>query len=267
METLFKYDDYKIYLRDRIDENQGFRGYQAQLATAAGCQRSFFSQVLRGDMNLSRDHGAELCQFWGLSLEESDYFLALIDLARAGSRALKQMTQTKLAKFKEEALNLSRKFEKKEITDAEARSTYYSSWYWSAIHILVAIPQYNSATAIAERLELPIDLVKNTLIELESFGLVKRSGNTWAVGNRDLHLGEASPLNEMNHTNWRSRAILNVQKKDKDSLHYTSVIAVSTKDSKRIHEILVESIVKSREIVLPSPEEELFCLTCSFFEV
>src|SRR5436309_16129314 len=94
---LFTYTSYKAYLIDRIEQNKDLRGYQSQLARAAGCQRSFLSQVLNGKFDLSREHAAELSRFWGLDPLETEYFIGLVDLARAGSGHLRKLTETKLA--------------------------------------------------------------------------------------------------------------------------------------------------------------------------
>src|SRR5438270_8428695 len=134
------------------------------------------------------------------------------------------------------------------------------------MHILVSIPEYQTAAAISDRLDLPIELVKYALTQLEFMGLVERNENRWRVGKRDIHLPENSVMNELNHTHWRLRALADVQKRSKDSVHYTSIFAVSRADALRIREMVMELVMKSRQVVLPSPEEELFCMTCDFFE-
>jgi hypothetical protein len=48
-------------------------------------------------------------------------------------------------------------------------------------------------------------------------------------------------------------------------LHYTAVHALSIKDVERVKEIMIGAIRQSREVVKPSPEEELICVACDVF--
>lgn len=265
--AVFDFTDYKSYLKARIEESRGFRGYQSQLAKAAGCQRSFLSQVLNGPMDLSREHAAELTRFFGFTSTEAEYFVGLVDYARAGSKQLKEMTRERLAKLRETAQNLSARVKVTEIADAELRSLYYSSWYWSAIHVMVAVPRFQTPQAIADRLGLPLDLVKTALVRLEEAGLVERTGNHWRIGKRDIHLHEGSALTEVNHTNWRQRALINAQLRPKDALHYTSVFTMSRDDAAKLRDLFLNTIVQAREAIGPSPSEELYCYTSDFFRV
>ena len=57
---IFVFEDYREYLKTKIEENKLIRGYQSKLATAAGCQRSILSQTVKGKMDLSRDQAAGL---------------------------------------------------------------------------------------------------------------------------------------------------------------------------------------------------------------
>ena len=93
------------------------------------------------------------------------------------------------------------------------------------------------------------------------------AGKTWHATERDLHLPKSSDLNTINHANWRQHAISKIQIGDDDSLHYTAVHALSKRDIVRIKETILAAIKDSREIVKPSPEEELVCVICDVFKV
>ncbi|MCB0385442.1 MAG: hypothetical protein KDD43_08620, partial [Bdellovibrionales bacterium] len=86
--SIFKYLDYKEYLKKTIDKKTKVYGYRAKLAEAASCQRSFLSQVLHSSPHLTLEHGIGLCRYWQFSPMERYYFLALIQPARAGNDEL-----------------------------------------------------------------------------------------------------------------------------------------------------------------------------------
>jgi len=265
--SVFEFIDYKKFIQVQIKSNATSRGYQSELATVARCQKSFFSQMLRSELHLTRDHAAELCRFWSCDDQETEYFLTLVDQARAGSPALHKFLSKKLKSLKEANSKLSRSMTEKQFTDTEVQSTYYSSWYWCAIHIALMIPAFQTPSALAERLSLPTDLVRNSLVRLEKMGLVTQAHGKWSIKRADLHLQEDSPMTELNHTHWRNRAILDVQKKNQDSLHYSSVFSVSKKDAEKIRALLMDAILEGRKKILDSADEELFCLNADFFVV
>ncbi|CAK9249651.1 unnamed protein product [Sphagnum jensenii] len=219
-------------------------------------------------MLLGRDHAAELARFWNLERDECEYFIGLVDLSRASSRHLRGLIKDQLQRLKNQRKVVSQKIlGAEQVTDLKSEATYYSTWYWSAIHLLVEIPEFQTQNAIARRLSLPIEIVQNALIQLETMGLVKRSEDRWIPGKKNIHLPEDSVMREMNHMHWRLRALQDVQSKNPASFHYTSVFSVSRGDLEKLHSMMTEFMMQSRKLIVPSPAEELCCLSCDFFSV
>src|SRR5437016_3714585 len=136
----FEFKEYKSFVRWKIDGNRGIRGYQSQLARAAGCSRSFLSQVLGRDIDLTRDHAAGLGEFWSLDPLQFEYFLTLVDLSRVRSEHLRNHLERKLARIRGDHSNLSKRLGKEAIDGARAELIYYSSWTYGAIHMLLCVP-------------------------------------------------------------------------------------------------------------------------------
>ncbi|MFX6794117.1 hypothetical protein ABTH15_20060, partial [Acinetobacter baumannii] len=76
--------DYKQFLLLQVAAHAGEYGYKSKLAVAAGCQKSFFSQVLNAHVHRTPEHALGLARFWKLNRLERDYFLELVNHARAG---------------------------------------------------------------------------------------------------------------------------------------------------------------------------------------
>jgi uncharacterized protein (TIGR02147 family) len=264
--NIYAFDDYKSFVRFMIAENKRVRGYQGQLASAAGCQPSFLSRVLASDAHLTRDQAAELCLFWGLREEQGEYFIGLVDWERAASKHLKAIIEARLAKIRTQSSKVTQLLEKPTLTEAEAQMTYYSGWHWMAVHVATSVPKLQTPQAIAERFNLPLEVVRDCLGKLEKMGLVqKKRDGRWSISKADIHLPSHSPMSAINHSNWRQRAVENAQKKIPSSLHYTSVVAVSVKDAALIQNRILGLTVETRNLVAPSPEEEVYCFTCDFF--
>src|ERR1700722_8117600 len=117
--NLFENTDYKDVLHTQIAANRDRRGYRSELAQAAGCQLSFLSQALHSHVHLTPDHAAGLATFWGFDHDERDYFLELVNLARAGSQVLKKILLKRLEEIKDRHENLARRYKKKDAVSPE----------------------------------------------------------------------------------------------------------------------------------------------------
>jgi uncharacterized protein (TIGR02147 family) len=267
MANLFDFTDYKAFIAAKVEENAAHRGYRTQLAQAAQCQKSFFSQVTRSHVHLTPDHAMGLCEFWAFDHVESEYFLALVDHARSGSPRLRAMLAERMRRLRNSRKDITKRAAADEIRDLAAETLYHSSWYWNALHVIVTIPEYQTPQAIANRLGLEHGRVTECLQQLEKMGLVSNHHGRWSMTKKSIHLDRSSAMRETHHTQWRQRAMLDIQKRTDDSIHYNSVFTVSEADAKRLHDLITETIVRSREIIGPSPEEELYCLCTDFFKV
>jgi uncharacterized protein (TIGR02147 family) len=269
MASVFEHRNYRDFLKEKIKEHQSVRGYQSRLAQAARCQRSFLSLVLSSEKaQLSRDQALGMADFWSLDASETEFFLCLVDLERAGTDRLKAHIEARMRELKKESANLTKRVQKQgKQQSSEMEAIFYSSWVWSAVHLLTTIPAFRTAKAIQKRLQLPMDTVLETLARLESMGVVEKKGDQWHATDFDIHLPRDSFMTETNHANWRRQATLDQQNKTQESLHYTSTFAVSREDAERMKEILLASVVKTRNMIPPSPSEEVFCLCVDFFRI
>ncbi len=265
--NVFDADDYKDFLRAAIAGQKGTRGYQARLAEAAGCQKTYLSQVLHTEVQLTPDHAAGLCAFWGFDADETAYFLDLVGVARAGTKALRDVLSARLARTRAASENLARRFKKPALVSESDQLRYYSAWYWSAIHVLCGIPAGWTEKSIAARLKLPVDLVQEVLAAMTEMRLVAKLRTGWTATQRDLHLPGDSALTTINHFNWRQRAMARLQEREAGGLHYTAVHSVSRADAKKMREVIRACVAETRAIVGPSQEEEMVAFTCDFFVV
>jgi uncharacterized protein (TIGR02147 family) len=264
---LFDLKDYKVVIHQQIKANLDRRGYRSELAGAAGCQLSFLSQALHSHVHLTPDHAAGLAVFWGFDAEERDYFLELVNLARAGSKQLRSILEKRLSDIRARHEDLATRYQKKEAIRPEDQALYYSAWHLSAIHILLTIPAFRTVERISNRLNLPTQMIQESLEQLAKIGLVMKKGTLWFPTQNDIHLAKDSALTSMNHSNWRNRGILDAYKRDAGGLHYTAVHSLARSDYEKIKEMILKFLDQTREVVKPSQEEELACMTLDWFVV
>lgn len=266
---VYDYEDYRDLLKAVISELHEVRGLQSRLAEAAGCQRSYFSQVLKGNSSLTLEQGIGIANYLLWDELQTMYFLELINREKAGSPALRDHFTARIKDIRKKSKELGGKLgEKRSLESTEAARKYYSSWSYSAVHILVGIDGFQTLTAVSERLSLSASTVAQILADLEKMELVKKvSAQRWKLAEGSLHLGRDSSMTFSNHGNWRQQALFDVSKNKDSSIHYTAVQSLSKKDVEVFKEFVLEMIEKSRNIVRKSGAEEITCFTCDFFEV
>jgi uncharacterized protein (TIGR02147 family) len=265
--NLFNTDSYVAYLSGMIQENRRQKGYREELAKAAGCHRTHISLVLGGRNHLTLEQACGMASFWKLGALEEQYFLGLVELARAGTPALRKVLKARLEQWKSERENLSSRFETTEAKDPALAEAYYLSWEISALHLLVGIKRKSSSLELSERLNLSLSTVENALQKLLKMGLVSREGQEWKVTVNNLHAPKGSVSETLHQLNWRNQASSRIPRGDRGEIHYTALYTLSEKDIPTLKEKIVELIEGTRKVVIPSHPEELVCFTCDFFRV
>lgn len=267
MANIFDFSSYTDFLKKTVEESTARRGIHTLLAKAAGCQTSYLSQVFSGKAHLLPDHVAGLSDYLGLKEKEMEYFLMLLLLQRAATPRLRSVLQNKLAQLKSSHLDLSNRISNPVKMTREIEMFYYSSWFWPAIHISTSVPKLQTLKALSESLSLPADKVLACLEQLEKYNLVEHKNGKWLYAGGATHLPKDSVMTELNHTHWRQRALIDIQRKMEPGLHYTSIVSMSESDAEKMRELLAQSITKSRDISDPSRPEKVFCFSMDFFSL
>jgi uncharacterized protein (TIGR02147 family) len=242
-------------------------GVRSQLAQAMGCQLAYLSQVLKGEAHLSLEQAEAANRFLGHGRDESNFFFLLIQLARAGTPALREHLREEMKLAQEKWLSLHDRLEIKKALSAEDQAIYYGAWYYAAIHVALSIPELQTKEALSARFALPLTRVSQVLDFLLSSGLAVRDHGRFKIGNSRIHLDKGSPLIIQHHTHWRVRSLLAFEHEESDELHYSSVITLSRKDIARIKGILVQAIKESDVLMRQSKEEEICGLAMDLFRL
>lgn len=263
---IFKYKNYKRFLLDRI-ENDGkvTKGLKLKISESVGCQPSYLSQVLNGKPHLTLEQASRLNQFFCLNKAESKYFILLVELARAGTKGLRDFFEEQIEEQQHLRFSLKRRLEDIEEIPETERHRYYSAWFYSAIHVILSIKEFQEPQKIAEHFNLPLSLVIETINFLENIGLIVNENGTYKFTKKTIYLGKDSIFIQRHHINWRSQALQSVEKNLKDDFHYSNVLAISKSDFPKIKDILVKALEEANKVIVPSKEEAIYALTLDLF--
>lgn len=264
--SIYAYRDYKQFLRDRLEQSNE-RGPKARLASFIGCQLPYVSQVLNGNAHFSLEQAEACCRFLALVSNETNYFLNLVALARAGTSELKSIYKKQLDDILTKENRIAQRLNlKSELTD-EDMATYYSSWEYAAVHIASSLMSVRSKEDIAKYLQIPLGRIVEIMEFLEGLRLVVKQKNKYQLGPQRLHVGPQSPFMKQHLTNWRVRAIQALDHIQKDEMHYSSVVSCSEEDISFLREEFLSAIEKVRKRVKDSKEESLVSYSVDVFRV
>lgn len=264
--TIFEYTDYKPYLNDLFDEkSQETKGYKSKVSAAIGIQLSYLSQVLHRNVHLSLEQAEALNTELGHSHQEAEYFLLLVQHARAGTKNLRERLQQQIKALQEKRFVLKNRVAGTKELSSEDQMTYYSRWIYAALHMAVAVPELNTRDKIAQYLGLDASVAAEALEFLVSKDLVRQEGSTYSIGEARLFLGADSPMIRQHHTNWRMQSLQALERPLHEQLHFSTVVTLSRDDFNKIRENLIRNINEARAVIRESKEEEVAALNLDFF--
>jgi uncharacterized protein (TIGR02147 family) len=263
----FAYKSYKQFLSDLIENSERSWGGISRLADAAGCQRSYLSRVLSAELHLTPDHLYGICSWLKLAENETEYLLTILEEERASTLSYRERLKEKSTRLRKQHNELQNKVNRPLAPLDEKDYIYYSTWLFSALHILVSITAYQTTKEIASRLQLPVATAEHMLKQLQAWELIKFQKGKWSFSSAERHVPKRSPLVSFHHQNWRQRAVMDAQNPETDGVHFTVVQSMNEAAYKKIQTRLLDLIEEASKIAGPSPAEKLVCFTADFFEV
>lgn len=264
--SVFEFKSYKSVMAYFLTGEQK-RGQLTRAAEALNCQRSYLSRVITAELHITPDHAFNLATFWNFNQEERIYFQTLVECERAVDRNYRRHLESVIAQLKKNHDSIEERTDRSALTIDATQSFYFSTWIWSAIHFLTAIPEYQNLAALMDRLGLKKESALFYLKQLEALGFIEHKNEKWIYKSGEFHTAKNSPLSVLNHQNWRHRAVADSQDMQGENLHYTGVHTLSRADAERLKELLLNFIADANRISGPSKPEEAIAITCDLFRV
>jgi uncharacterized protein (TIGR02147 family) len=265
--SVFQHTDYKESVLAILDSmpKKGY-GQFRKIAQHLNINSVIVSQIFKGDRDLTEEQAFDLADYFGFTDLETKYFLLMVQVQRAGTQRLKQHLKKEMSEIKEKAQDLKNRVSREKILTDEAKSIFYSHWYYSGIRLLTSIPSFDNADSIAEKLKLPRSTVVRTLEFLKEYQLVIEEKDKFKMGPRTTHLESTSPHIARHHANWRMQGISKMDSIQPNELFYSGPMALSEEAADWVRAQLVDLIQKVVVKVSDSESERLACLNIDWFD-
>ncbi len=264
--SIFEFVDYKLYLREQLPTRGDKRGCRRRLAERIRCKPSFVTQVLNGKVHFSLEHVIEIDRFFSHSPQESQYFMLMAHHGRAGSRRLESFFLEQMELVRQERSRVTNQVDAHRLPD-QVIQRYYSSWIYSAAHVLLMIPGGQTPEQMERRLHLPRETVVQIVGFLRSAGLIEEKGGRLLSTSRRVHLNDDSLMIANHHTNWNLRAAASLASTDPADLHYSGPITLSRHNAQRVRAMLLQFIRDLDPILAETEEEAVYALSIDLFAI
>jgi len=146
--SVFMYFDYRDYIRAVLETMQSNGLSLRAIQENAGVSGSaFFSRILDGSRPLSIANAKNIAKSWGLSVDESDYFL---DLVRFGNEKNVDVREELLRKL------LAVRANNQEFALQDSSLKFFSKWYYPVLRDLLPLLPPNMPAEKIGRMFTPV---------------------------------------------------------------------------------------------------------------
>jgi uncharacterized protein (TIGR02147 family) len=266
--SIFEYTEYKLFVRARIASMpKGGHGEFQRLAAELRMHPTRISHIFKGEIDLTLEQGAHLCRYWGLSQLESEYFILLLQISRAGTKELKTLLKTQADEIRSRAKKIVNRVPRDRILSESEKALFYSNWFYSGIRLFCSVSEYQTLDSISDYFGFSREQTREVLDFLVSTGLCVETDGVYSMGAKRTHLESTSLLISRHHANWRLKAIASHENLSDRELSYTLPVSISKKDQAVLRELLIQTITKFQAAVTASePPEMVACLNIDWFE-
>ncbi|MEO0336310.1 MAG: TIGR02147 family protein, partial [Pseudomonadota bacterium] len=262
---IFEFLHYRDYLKSKLGGKGTRTGQRKVLSEHLKVHTTLISQIVLGKAELSLEQAEGTNAFFGHSQDESEYFILLVLKARAGTKALESRWQTKIQEMRSRYLNIGKRIEPEAEIDPRDQAQFYSSYLYSALHVLVSIPEFQNAESLAKLLNRSPNEINEKLDFLKRLGLVVEDKGQLNYGPQHIHLSSDSFLIHQHHNNWRLRAMHSIENPVKNDLHYSAALTLSQEDAYKIKDSMIQNLQDNIKVISKSKEEVAYVYCMDFF--
>ena len=267
MKNIFTFTSYIEYLEDYFLSHGPRSGKKSSFSKYLGIQTAYLSQVLKRKVDINLEQAQLACEYFALTDNEAHFFMLLVQMERAGTKALKTYFEKQIEIEILKNNNIKNRLSFAGELSLSEQVEYYSKWYYLAIHVLVSIKEHQTKASLREYLNIGMKELNVALEFLLKTNLIQLNNDRYIRGGGHIHLGKDSPNIIKHHTNWRLRAIEHLNQQEGKGIHYSVVYSLSKKDAKTIKEKILKLIQDNIKRIEPSPEEVAYVNLIDFFEL
>ncbi len=219
-------------------------GAKNKLAKIIQCHPTYVAQILRGIVLMSQEQALLFCKEFDFNDQQTDFFLILLNIERAGTLALKNYYETKKNQLESKLGEVGRSLKASQL-DEQFEEEFFSNWDFQSIYAALTLYGLKrSFKKITESLGIATDRANYILAKLQEFKMVTEINGKWTVNNTKIHFNGKNPeARQKFHLAWRLKALEKnfvSSAKDKDNFNFSSIITLN----KTYHEKLIMMLKK-----------------------
>jgi uncharacterized protein (TIGR02147 family) len=266
-DQVFDHKSYREYLHESLGRPGQRTGMRLRACKALGCHTTYLSQVLSGRAHLSLEHAESLNRFLEHTKEESEFFLTLVLRERAGTKPLQERFSARIQELLAKRNIIKNRVKAATELSPQDQDRFYGSWLYTAIHVLVSIPDYQTLEKLAAALGISLGATKEALEFLRRIGVVVRREGRYVHGPQVLHLGSDSLLIAKHHSNWRFHAIQSLGRAQPDDLHYSAAVSLTKEVAQKVRDNILRTLQDNIELIKHAKEEEAYVYSFDFYRL
>jgi uncharacterized protein (TIGR02147 family) len=265
---IFSASDYRELIRSLLGQmpNRGY-GQLGRIARHLGVNQTLVSQVMSGTKEFTEEQGFLLAEFFQFNDQETEFLLLLIRRERAGHHKLKQFFEKQIIRARDKAQKVKHRVSKEKELTLEQQAVFYSSWLYTAVHGLTAIPSKQSVETIAVHLGVSRARILEISNWLLKAGLCKEAEGRLMVGPKTTFVEKEAALSTRHLSNWHVKALESMSEKKDNDLFFSAPITVSEADYIEIRKGLINQISKISKCVDKSESQLLAALNIDCFVI
>lgn len=255
--NIYSYLDYSSFIKNT---SKGLGISYKSLATSARIHTSYFSRVMQGKADFSKEQLYLISKDFKLNQEEIDYLLLLGEHRSSSLESHKNFIFKKIQAIQTEKGKLLKKLTKEtsEFTREDV-SVYYQESVTAKIHMLLTINKYKAnPTLICKKLYLSEVKLNQELQKLKLLNIIKIEDSKITVLKNSVHLDESHSASQQNHINWRIETINHLIKRsgNPSDYHLSAMFSCDENGKNEIKNHFKKFIIEVQKIVQNSQENE-----------
>lgn len=268
MINIFEFENYKDYVNKWITSRpKKGRGELLRISKSLRIHSTLVSHIFRGDKHLSLEQASDLTLHLGLEELETQYFLILVQIAKAGSQSLLNILKLQKNEIQNKALKIVNRVKHQKVLSKEDKSTFYSNWYYSAIRLSTSLPHIKTKNDIYKSFDLPERVIDKVLDFLVTRNLCKLENGAYSLGPSITHLENDSQDINRHHTNWRLQAMKHYPQNQESDLVFSAPLTIAKKDAADFRERLLKIISDLGKKVEASDPDTMMAFNIDFVKL
>lgn len=265
--NIFEFDKYTQFLHKWIvaQPSRG-RGLARQMARFLNVHPTLISQVLLSKRDLTLEQAYALLKFLKLELDSAEYFILMVEFARAGTIELRNFKKEKMLLLRKKNQDIQNIIQQTQLIEEKHQAQYYSRWEYGAIRLLTYSKDCKTPSQIAHRLGLSEPQTSKLINFLINSGLLTSKNNQLSATTLSTFVGKGSVHRNQHYKNWRALAEKHQALHSDDEIHFTAPVMLSKSDAEKFKTRLIDLIQEFSKLTDASPSEDLYCFLMDWFQ-